>query len=230
MDPQFDDGRPRARQRERLLNAPWPSLAIVGAILLSYLLQSRLAGGEGIVLDWGFSPAALEQGRWSTLFTMMFLHGGWTHAITNAAGALAFGPPVARLMGGRPAGIVGFFGFYLLCGVIASLGYTALNAHDPVPLIGASGAVSALMGGASRLLGQDGRLAPIWSRGAVSLGLGYIAVNALLALTGVTPLMPGAKIGWEAHIVGFLAGLLLIGPFARVFGQVSGRAHAEDVT
>ena len=225
MDPQFDDVGP-PRTRERLLNAPWPSLAIVGAILLSYLLQSRLAGGEGIILAWGFSPAALDQGRWPTLLTMMFLHGGWTHAITNAAGALAFGPPVARLMGGRATGIVGFFAFYLLCGVLACLGYAALNPHDAVPLIGASGAVSALMGGASRLLGQDGKLAPIWSRGPMSLGLAYIAVNALLALTGVTPLMPGAKIGWEAHIFGFLAGLVLVGPFARVFG----RPHAEDVT
>jgi membrane associated rhomboid family serine protease len=224
MDPQLDDGPPRAR--EPLLNAPWASLVVVAAILLSYLLQSRLADGEGIILAWGFSPATLDQGRWSTLFTMMFLHGGWTHAITNAAGALAFGPPVARLLGDRAKGVIGFFAFYLLCGALACLGYAALNAHDPVPLIGASGAVSGLMGGASRLLGQDGRLAPIWSRGAVSLGLAYIVVNALLALTGVTPLMPGAKIGWEAHIVGFLAGLVLVGPFARVFG----RPHAEVVT
>ncbi len=226
MDPQLDDDAGPPRARERLLNAPWPSLAIVGAILLSYLLQSRLTDGEGFVLTWGFSPEALDQGRWPTLFTMMFLHGGWTHAITNAAGALAFGPPIARLLGERPAGVLGFFVFYFLCGALACLGYAALNPHDAVPLIGASGAVSALMGGASRLLGQDGKLAPIWSRGPASLGLAYIVVNALLALTGVTPLMPGAKIGWAAHIFGFIAGLVLIGLFARVFG----RPHAEDVT
>ena len=220
MSDQDDAARPA---REPLLNAPWPSLAVVAAILLSYAWQVTLGGGEAAALNLGFAPADLDHGRWSGLITVLFVHGAWAHAIMNAVAALAFGPPVARLLGGNARGILAFFGFYLLCGVVSCLGYAALHLHDPEPVIGASGAVSGLMGGASRLLAGGDRLSPLRSKPVISLGLGWAAANAVLAVFSVTPFMPDAKIAWEAHIAGYVFGLLLIGPLAQGLGRVTSR-------
>ncbi len=137
----------------------------------------------------------------------------------NALGALAFGAPVARLMGSGARGALGFFAFYLLSAALSSLGYAVLHLHDVNPVVGASGAVSGLMGAASRLFGRGDQLAPIWSRPVISLGASWVIVNTLMAVFGATPFMPGAMIAWEAHIAGFLAGVLLIGPTARLFGS-----------
>lgn len=207
-----------APAREPIFNAPWPALAIVGAILLAYALQATLAPGDAGIEAWGFAPSDLDHGRWIGLLTVMFVHGGWPHALMNALAALAFGPPVARLMGTGFKGPALFFLFYLTCGVIATLGYTVLHLHSSEPVVGASGAIAGLMGAAARLLGPEARpIAPILSRPVISMGSAWIAVNALMAVFG-GPFMEGARVAWEAHIAGFVAGVLLLGPFARLAG------------
>ncbi|HEY5412892.1 MAG TPA: rhomboid family intramembrane serine protease [Caulobacteraceae bacterium] len=205
-------------KREPIFNAPWPALAIVVVIVGAYGLQSLLAPGDAGILAWGFAPADLDQGRWLGLVTVMFVHGGWAHALMNALAALAFGPPVARLMGPGWKGPLLFFLFYLSCGIVSTLGYTALHLHSTEPVVGASGAISGLMGAAARLLGPEARpISPIWSRPVISMGSSWLVVNALMAVFG-GPLMGGARIAWEAHIAGFVAGVLLIAPFARLAG------------
>jgi membrane associated rhomboid family serine protease len=204
------------RAHEPLFNAPWPSLLAVAAIVGSYAWQSAVMSDDAAALAMGFAPADLGLGRWGRLFSMMFVHAGWTHAIMNALGALAFGPPVARLFGTQFRGAALFILFYLACGVLANLGYAAVHPGAAVPVVGASGAVSGLMGAATRLFGRERGLSPILSQPVLSLGGGWVAVNLLLALFNVTPLMPGARIAWEAHVAGLLAGLLLIGPFWRL--------------
>ena len=214
-DPQAPEAPPA---RERMFNAPWPALAVVGAIVAAYALQASLAPGERGIRAWGFAPSDLDHGRWLGLITVMFIHGGWAHALINALAALAFGPPVARLMGPGIKGPAVFFLFYLTCGVIATLGYTMAHLHSTEPVVGASGAIAGLMGGAARLLGPEARpIAPVLSRPVLSMGAGWIAVSVLTALFG-SPLMEGARIAWEAHLVGFAAGVLLIGPFAWLAG------------
>ena len=160
--PPSDDGtvEPAPPAREPMFNAPWPAVAIVGVIVVAYGLQSRLAPGDAGILRWGFAPADLDHGRWLGLVTVMFVHGGWAHALINAVAALAFGPPVARLMGPGIKGPALFFLFYLACGVIATFGYTIFG----------------------------------------------------------SPLMGGASVAWQAHLAGFVAGVLLIEPFARLAG------------
>jgi membrane associated rhomboid family serine protease len=175
---------------------------------------------------WGLVPADLGRGRWGELIAMMFIHGGWPHAIMNALGALAFGPPVARWLGTGARGALAFFAFYLVCGVISGLGYAALHPSQMEPVVGASGAVAGLMGAAARLFGRREGLNPLNSSPVVSLTLGWVAVNAIMAVFGAGVLADGAKIAWEAHIAGFVAGVLLVGPW----GRLGDRGPREPVT
>jgi membrane associated rhomboid family serine protease len=163
-------------------------------------------------------PANLVPGRWETVITSIFLHGGWAHALMNGAFALAFSTPLARLFGPKLEGALLFFGFYVLAGVLANLGFAAVHPGGHEPVVGASGAVSGLMGAAARLIGGGGRPGPLFSRTVLGMGAAWIAINLLIAVFGgaIMPGAGGAGVAWEAHIAGFLVGVLMIGPFGRL--------------
>jgi len=147
------------------------------------------------------------------------LHGSWMHLIINCLWLLAFGPIVARRFGN-----VLFLLFFLACGVAAALCYLALNWGSPVPVVGASGAISGLMAAAIRLLpGQapwvtqsEAPLAPLLSRQILVFSAIWAAINLLTALTGLGVGGESGLIAWQAHLGGFLAGLLLCGPLDRL--------------
>jgi membrane associated rhomboid family serine protease len=181
-----------------------------------------------------FAPIDLQNGRWGGLFTAMLLHGGWAHALMNAVGALAFGAPVARLFGERFGSSV-FLLFYIGCGVIAALGYGLVHWGSSDPMVGASGAVFGLIGGATRLMGapqgwRGGRVLSLLDRRVIAASIAWMAVNAVTGLIGYAPGADGARIAWEAHAFGFFAGLLAIGPLGRAFGTTShaGRSGGAD--
>lgn len=182
-----------------------------------YLVQERLPDRG---LSFAFRPSSLWTGDWwPGLVTSMFVHGGWVHVAMNAAGALAFGPPVARLAGGGK-GAVAFLLFYIVCGLVATGGYGLIHPDSYDSLIGASGAVFGLMGGALRLLGRrDQTLRSLGDRRFLTPAAVLMAVNAAVGLAGLAPGMEGARIAWEAHAFGFVCGALLIGPWAKVFGS-----------
>ena len=164
------------------------------------------------------TAADLGQGRWLPLVTYMFVHASWAHVLMNAAFCLVFGAPVARLLGPGVRGAVLFAVFFLVTGIAAALGYAALDPHGAWMLVGASGAASGLMGGATRLLENRGRLGPLLSRPVIVMTIGWVVANAVLGLSGLTPGAAGLPVAWQAHILGFLAGVLLIGPFAWASG------------
>jgi membrane associated rhomboid family serine protease len=217
--PPGPEPEPERRGREPIFNAPWPVIALVALIVGGYAVQSRFAP-DAFVVAGAFSPEALLQGRWWTLFTSLFLHGGWAHAAMNAAFAAAFGTPVARFFRTDFKGSLSFFGFFLASGALAGLGYAALHPGSAGLLVGASGAVSGFMGAAARLIGGQGRVGPIFSRMVLSMGAAWILVNLIIAVVigafggAAVPGTGGAMVAWEAHIAGFVAGVLLLGPFA----------------
>jgi len=215
----FPDGPAPERRpaREPVFNAPAAALALVALIVGGYALQTRFPL-EDVVEACAVSSATLAQGRWLTLISSLFVHGGWGHALMNAAFALAFATPVARFFGERLRGVAVFFVFYLLCGALSSLGYAALHPGDANPLVGASGAVSGLMGAAARLIDGRGRVGRILSSAVLGMGGAWLVVNLLVGAlgSGFTPGAAGATVAWQAHLAGFLAGVLLIGPFARL--------------
>lgn len=212
-------GEPGLRQGpEPMVNAPWPVVVLTLGIVALYAVQSQFPA----VVDYlAFYPADLVHNRLGGLLSSQFLHGNWAHALMNAAFILAFGAPVARFFGPSLVGAVGFFAFYLLTGALACVGFAALHWGSTAALIGASGAASGLMGAAARLIGGQGRVGPLLSRPVTSMGLAWLIVNVIMAFAGGL-LVPGAGdagVGWEAHLAGFVAGVLLIGPVGRLAGR-----------
>lgn len=209
---------PVQQPSEPPFRGPWPVWTIVVLILGSYALQSRLMSIDAAARIYGLVPANLAHGDWAPLLTDLFIHGGWAHAGMNAVGALAFGAPAARSLGLGVRGGFAFFLLYLACGVLSNLGYAALHWHDLSPLAGASGAVSGLLGASTRLIEQRPRLSPLASRTVVASTAGWIVANVLMGLAGFAPGMGDVRVAWEAHIVGYFAGLLLIGPWLAILG------------
>lgn len=209
-----DDPSAAPREREPVFNIPWPITVLGLSIVGGYAIQSLLPL-EAVVAAWGFSAAQLGE-RPQTLLTAILLHGSWPHALMNAAFGVAFGSPVARFLGlgGRGVGVLALF--YVVCGVLANLAFAAVHPHGAVPLVGASGAISGLMGAAARLIGGRGEVGPVLSPPVLALGAATIVANLLVASTGLAPGLAGSTIAWEAHLGGFLAGVLLIGPAARL--------------
>jgi membrane associated rhomboid family serine protease len=206
-------------RREPMFNAPWPATTLVGALAGSYAAQTWLGGGRDMAAVAGFAPEDLVNGRWWTILLALVIHASWMHVLSNALGALIFGPPVARLFGPGLKAAGAFFLFFVVCGVVASLGWAALPWGESVAAVGASGAVFGLIGAASRLYGRETGLSPILSPLPMGMAVAFIVVNLLYGIFG-TPLMePGVVVAWEAHVVGFIAGLLLVGPFASVLDR-----------
>jgi membrane associated rhomboid family serine protease len=201
---------------DRILNAPAVAVLVAASLPVLYFLQTMLPD-EGLSL--AFRPVSLWDGQWwPGIVTSMFVHGGWAHVVMNAVGALAFGAPLARLMGGGK-GVVGFLLYYMACGLVATLGYGLLHPASYDSLVGASGAVFGLMGGAIRMLGRpDHRLGSLNDRRFLVTAAVIMGVNAATGLVGLSPGMEGARIAWEAHAFGFVCGALLIGPWAMAFG------------
>jgi membrane associated rhomboid family serine protease len=210
---------PVSDERERLINAPWQAIALVAVLVVCFLLQS-LAGVDAVADRLGFAPRDLQAGVWQTLVTSIFLHGGWLHLLANSAFGLAFATPVARRMGEDPAGGVVFFLFFLACGVLANLGFTAMDPHDRAPLVGASGAIAGMMGATARLMTPGRRLAGFTSPSVVGMTASWLGVNLLIAFVPLAT--PGAGhviVAWQAHLAGYFAGLLLIAPTLRLLGR-----------
>ena len=196
---------------EPMFNAPWPAVLAAASIVIS---NFALGWASDEAIYWlALEPLRVWSGDVAGLVTSLFVHGGWIHALMNAAFALAFGAPVARLLGLGARGGGLFVLFYIVCGVLAGLGYAAIHPQSTSLVVGASGAVAGLMGGAARLLDRPGRLSGLFAPRAMSLALGWLVINLVMAALGGFPGLTGA-VAWEAHLVGFAAGALLISPVA----------------
>lgn len=158
---------------------------------------------------------------WTGL-TYALLHGSWTHAIINSVWLAAFGTPVARRCGGLR--------FLLLAGLAAfggAVAHVAMHPDQALPLIGASAAVSGMMAAAAWFMFApsawllDGRLSEPHERPRESFGdlvrnrrvviflLVWLVLNYVSALLAQPLGISDASIAWEAHVGGFLVGLIL---------------------
>ena len=167
--------------------------------------------GDGPIRFTGTGPCVFGGLSWGALLSSVFLHGSWVHLIGNMWFLWIFGNNVEDAMGH-----LRFAVFYLLTGVIAALGHVAIAPASTLPLVGASGAISAIMG-AYLVLYPRARVATlfvfiiffriIWLPAFVMLGM-WFAYQLLASL--LTPGGVGGGVAFAAHIAGFLAGLGLI--------------------
>lgn len=225
-----------APPRQPIFRAPavvlWLIAALAGLHALRLWLPTALA--QDMVYEYALIPARYSHAfvvaqaglaaswpgtvleRAIPFVSYMGLHNDWTHLVINSLWLLAFGPVVARRQGSLL-----FLLFFLVCGVAGALAYLAFNWGSPVPVIGASGAISGLMAAALRMLPGQAPwaepaavpLAPILSRQILIFTVVWAAINIVAGVTGLGVGGESGLIAWQAHLGGFLAGLLLCGPF-----------------
>ncbi len=202
---------------------PLVSWMLMGACIAVFAWQLSLdeRAGQVAVYALGVIPAVLFDHvslssqvalvpPLASVFTSMFMHGGWMHLIGNMLYLWIFGDNVEASMGhGR------FLVFYLLCGVAAVLAQALPDTRSQVPMIGASGAISGVLG-AYLLLHPHARVLVLVPLGVFSqivrlpamvvLGLWFVMQ---LISSALTP-SGGGGVAFGAHIGGFVAGAALI--------------------
>ena len=201
---------------------PYVTYALLLACVLIFFWQISLGDGvQQAVYSFGVIPSVLFASKslpveleilpaWLTIFTSMFLHGGWMHLIGNMLYLWVFGNNVEDAMGHRR-----FILFYLLCGLLAAMTQAVLNPDSEIPMIGASGAISGVLG-AYLLLHPYARILVVipiiiviytpWIAAYWVLGFWFVLqlINTLTSASDV------GGVAYGAHLGGFVAGMLLI--------------------
>jgi membrane associated rhomboid family serine protease len=208
-------------------STPVVTLALIVACALVFLWEVSLSSKAeelatyslGLVPARLFHEARLPAGAfdlpaWLTIFTSMFIHGGWLHLGGNMLYLWIFGDNVEDAMGhGR------FLVFYLLCGTAAALTQTWIDPHSTVPMVGASGAIAGVLG-AYILLFPRATVRTLVFLGffvtivhvpaLIVLGIWFVLQLSSAAMAA--PDQPG--VAFWAHVGGFTCGLVLT-PFLR---------------
>lgn len=185
-----------------------------------YELQMSPTGVERFIRTWGLTPARFIHNpsvAWITIFTAMFLHGGWFHLISNMWFLYIFGDNVEARMGSFR-----YLIFYLLSGVAAGLMQTYILPTSQEPMIGASGAIAGVLGAylVSYPRARIASLVPIififW---VIKIPAWIFLIFWFLTqiYSGLFMMQGGAASGiaWWAHIGGFVFGMLMVSFFAR---------------
>jgi membrane associated rhomboid family serine protease len=199
---------------------PYVTLALIAACGGVFLWQRSLDAGAArqavdalgaipavLLTDARLPPHLVWIPRYATPFTSMFLHGGWTHLLGNLLFLWIYGGNVEGAMGH-----VRYLLFYFVCGIAAVLAQALADPHSAYPIIGASGAISGVLG-AYLLLFPRAKVLTL-----VLLPFFFTTLRLpamlLLLLWFAVPLISDvaggdASVAFRAHIGGFLAGMLL---------------------
>lgn len=229
--PLFDDN-PTQRQ-------PYISWLIIVFCIIVFFWQESLApmSEREAIFQFGFIPANASGiaplpadfallPAWMTIFTSMFLHGGWFHIGGNMLYLWIFGDNVEESMGWFK-----FLLFYALCGIAAALSQAAIDPASRIPMIGASGGIAGILG-AYLMLHPKAAIRtfiliiifvrfinlPAWLVLGIWIGGQFVAVpNALSS--------DGGGVAYFAHIGGFIAGVIMIPFFKRRDVPLFGRGN-----
>lgn len=235
--PQSDQGATAKPQRQPIFNLPL-SVMILGGTLLAIQAANDLvlnSDAREALLTWfafvpyrAVSPTELAGGYWPliwTPFTHAFLHAGWEHVGLNTVWLAIFATPVAQRYGGAR-----MLGLFLVGAAAGALAFAATTLPQVQVLIGASGGVAALTGAAVRFIFQPpvvaideqtgerrflGRHLATLREFVRNPTARFFALTWII-LNGIVPIIPmltgntDFQVAWQAHIGGFLAGLLLV--------------------
>ena len=196
---------------------PVVTYALIAFNVLMFLLE--LSAGDAFINAWAFVPArfsAAPAANAITIFSAMFLHGGWMHLFGNMLFLWIFGDNVEDRFGHLQ-----FLLFYLLVGIAATFAQYALAPHSTVPNVGASGAIAGVLGSYILMFPQS-RVNVLMGRQVVAmpaivvLGL-WIALQLFSEVGSIasTDETSGGGVAYMAHIGGFAAGFLMTFLFRR---------------
>ncbi len=216
---------------------PFVNYAIIAANILVFVLLQGLGGNDAFTYAFSLVPKEITTGVdligtqivkdslgkigevsleptpvsvYLTFLSSMFMHGGFMHLFGNMLFLWVFGDNIENRLGH-----VRYLLFYLLCGIAAALGQIMMETDSVIPMLGASGVISGVLGGYLLLFPKRSVRAIIFSfyttvPAYVALGL-WIAYQIISGY--LTPAGTGG-VAYAAHIGGFLAGLIFIKLFA----------------
>jgi membrane associated rhomboid family serine protease len=202
------------------------TIALIAINVLAFLFEISQPSGaalQSFIEAWGVVPREFATGRdlpptipypyWSTLVTSMFLHGGWGHLGGNMLFLWIFGDNIEHRLGH-----VRFLVFYLVCGLAAGLAHIIFNSGSAVPTVGASGAISGVLGGYLVMFPRN--RVYVMTYGGVAtvpailmLGL-WILLQFVNGVGSVANTPETGGVAYLAHIGGFVAGAVLAPLFA----------------
>ncbi|HEY6074388.1 MAG TPA: rhomboid family intramembrane serine protease [Anaerolineales bacterium] len=214
MIPLYDTLRPR-----RFAFITWALIAL-NALVFYHELTLGNAGLERFIRTWGLIPSNLARHpdtAWLTLFSSMFIHGGWFHLLSNMWVLFIFGDNIEDRLGS-----LRYLFFYLLSGLAAALMQVYILKDNNMPMVGASGAIAGVLGAYLVLFprARVASLVPILFiftivelPAVIFLAFWFISqlFSGLFLLNGGTD----SGIAWWAHIGGFVFGMaagLLLAP------------------
>jgi membrane associated rhomboid family serine protease len=227
---------------------PVVTVALIAINALVYLYEMSLGPHlEAFITSWGAIPYEITHAvdivgpdpeasiyhtptpatHYATLLSSMFIHGGFFHLFGNMLYLWIFGNNIEDLLGP-----IKFLVFYLLCGLLASLTHIVMQPGSTIPTVGASGAVSGVLG-AYLLVYPRARVLTlvflvVFVR-MIVLPAGVLLVFWFImnAMSGFASLgMRGAGVAWFAHVGGFLAGMALLKIMAG--GGLARRKRVDD--
>jgi membrane associated rhomboid family serine protease len=195
---------------------PWITYLLIVLNVFVFLVELSL-GPEDVnafIFTFGLVPAEFN---WITVITAMFVHGGWIHLGGNLLSLWIFGDNIEDRMGHAR-----YLIFYLLAGVAGNLAQVAAIPNSTVPLVGASGAIAGVMGAYLVLFPYSRILVLIFLFVFVDVVeipavffLAFWFFMQLISGVGQLANVPGANVGFWAHIGGFLAGVLGVWVFRK---------------
>ena len=189
---------------------PYFSYGLIGLNILIFVYQASLRpeAGQQFVYDYGFIPEAVSSGYgYQGFLTSMFLHGGWGHLIGNMLYMWIFADNIEAVVGHSR-----FLLLYFLGGIAASLCHLYFNWGSEIPAVGASGALSAVMG-AYIVMFPHSRVRGFFIFFVVHIPawifLGFWFYQQSSAGFATLEDSSGTGIAWWAHIGGFVFGVLM---------------------
>jgi membrane associated rhomboid family serine protease len=191
---------------------PVVTYTLIALNVLFFLVE--LNGGDAFIRQWAFIPQRFGQdpaGNMPTIFTAMFMHGGWLHLGGNMLYLWIFGDNIEDEFGS-----VKFLVFYLVCGVAATFAQYYVSPNSRIPNVGASGAIAGVLGAyllmfpgarvrvlvANQVVAMPALMVlGLWIALQIFSGVGSIAATSQTEDTG--------GVAYMAHVGGFVAGFLL---------------------
>lgn len=215
--------------RQRALNIPLVVLLLVAVLVLVEIVIDRLDLRDQVwaIVNFAFIPnrdglllpptvEVLPGAPIWSFVTYAFLHGGWAHLAVNAITLVSFGSPLAWRFG-----TLRFLVFSAIAAAAGAGAHLLGAGGDATPMVGASAAISAHMAAAARFmfirpvpaLGYFGPAAPLarvlTDRRTVTFLAAWFGINLVVGLLGMGGPGEEASIAWQAHLGGFIAGLVL---------------------